>query len=178
VVGFCKQFISDAHTLVQVKYFTAPPLDNQKRSKQSAFFNANKLMHGEMFNIINGQYQNKQINCKKCRQVFVAQEEKRTDVNISVNMIMDCVFDRADILILVSADSDQVPTVQAIKTNFPHKKVKVYFPPQRNSTALFNISKPIVFLGDNEKKFANAVMPATVTFKGKTYTRPANWTHK
>ncbi len=145
LVKFCNEFLSVEHTLNKVKYFTAPPSDNDKRSRQSAFFSANKLLNPDIIEIINGKYQNKDIKCKKCNNIFTGQEEKRTDVNIAVSMLMDCVLDNADILILISADSDQIPTIQTIKANFPLKKVKVYFPPERSSTDILNISKPIVF---------------------------------
>lgn len=176
LVKFCNEFLDkEEHELIKVKYFSAPPGDDKKRSRQSAFFSANKLLNGETVEIINGKYQNKEINCKKCNGVFTGQEEKRTDVNIAVSMIMDCVLDKADILILISADSDQIPTIQTIKSNFPSKKVKVYFPPERSSADILSISKPIIFLGDNESKFKNAVMPTIVTNGLKKYTKPDNW---
>jgi hypothetical protein len=90
-------------------------------------------------------------------------------------MLMDCVLNNTDILVLISADSDQIPTLQTIKSNFPNKKVKVYFPPERSSTDILGISKPIVFLGDNEQKFLNSIIPTIVTNGVKTYTKPDNW---
>ena len=175
LVKFCNEFLAEEHNLVKVKYFTAPPSDDLKRSKQSAFFSANKLLNGDLVEIIKGKYQTKEILCKICKKIFIGQEEKRTDVNISLNMVMDCVLNKTDILILVSADSDQIPTIQTIKNNFPDKKVKVYFPPQRNSADILSICKPIVFLDDNEDKFKNAVMNTIVTNGIKNYTRPENW---
>lgn len=177
LVKFCNSFLSEEHSLVKVKYFTAPPRDDKKRSRQSAFFSANKLLNGDIIEIINGKYQNKDINCKICKDSFIGQEEKRTDVNIAITMLMDCVLNNTDILILISADSDQIPTIQTIKTEFSHKKVKVYFPPERNSSDILNISKPIIFLGDNELKFKNSVMPTIVTDGIKKYTKPDNWKH-
>ncbi|TAE11146.1 MAG: NYN domain-containing protein [Bacteroidetes bacterium] len=177
LVKFCNSFLSPDHSLVKVKYFTAPPSDDKKRSRQAAFFSANKLLHGNTIEIIQGKYQNKDIRCKLCKGSFTGQEEKRTDVNIAVSMIMDCVLDKTDILVLISADSDQIPTLQTIKSEFSEKKVKVYFPPERNSTDILQISKPIVFLGDNEAKFRNSIMPTIVTDGVKKYTRPETWKH-
>jgi hypothetical protein len=53
LVKFCNQFIGDEHSLIKVKYFTAPPSDNKKRSRQSAFFAANMLINGELIEFIN-----------------------------------------------------------------------------------------------------------------------------
>lgn len=88
---------------------------------------------------------------------------------------MDCVSDSTDTLILITADSDQIPTIQIIKSNFPSKKVKVYFPPERSSADILSISKPVVFLGDNEAKFQKAVMPTIVSNELRKYTKPENW---
>lgn len=175
LVKFCNSFLSQEHNLIKVKYFTAPPRDDKQRSKQSAFLSANKLLNSDFIEVINGKYLNKEVKCKICKSSFIAQEEKRTDVNIALSMIMDCVLDNTDILILISADSDQIPTIQTVLKEFPDKKIKVYFPPERNSTDLLSISKPIVFLGSNELKFKNAIMPTIVTDGIKKYTRPEEW---
>lgn len=175
-VKFCSQFIDDDHELKAIKYFTAPPSNDGKRSRQSALFSANKLLNKELFQVINGQFQNRTIICRShCGNRFLLQEEKTTDVSIAVNMIMDCYENNADTLVLVSADSDQVPTIKAIKAKFPDKKLKVYFPPERNSTELFSICKPIVYLSDNEDKFRDSVMPNEVSNEKKKYIRPEKW---
>lgn len=61
-------------------------------------------------------------------RLFDAWEEKRTDVRIAVQMLLDAFEDRCDNLILVSGDSDLVPAVNAVKSRFPNKKVIVYIP--------------------------------------------------
>ena len=173
-VHLCQQFIQDGE-LITVKYFTAPPSNNGQRSRQSALFSANKLLNPSRFITINGNYQTKRIECKKCKKEFEHPEEKRTDVNISVHMMIDCFHNNADTLVLISADSDQVPTIQAIKSHFPNKNIKVYFPPNRNSSELLAVAKPVVFLEKNEDKFKASVMPTKIEANGKTYARPQAW---
>lgn len=48
-VKFCSQFVfeHDNQKLHKVKYFTAPPKDVQKRSKQIALFSANTILNGD-----------------------------------------------------------------------------------------------------------------------------------
>ena len=176
-ITFANQFLDKtSHDLICVKYFTAPPSRQDQKSRQSALFSANKLLNGNKFVVINGQYQSKNVECRAtCKQIFQQQEEKRTDVSIAITMLMDCLNDLVDNIILITADSDQIPAIEAIKKQFPNKKIKVYFPPERSSTELLNLCKPIVYLGDNESKFINSVMPNTVTNSIKTYTRPINW---
>jgi uncharacterized LabA/DUF88 family protein len=165
-IKLCEQFIQEGQ-LISVKYFTAPPSNDGQRSRQSALFSANKLLYPDTFSQINGNYQNKTIECKKCRKKFDHPEEKRTDVNIAISMMLDCFNNNADTLVLISADSDQVPTIQAIKKNFPEKKVKVYFPPNRKSAELLAVLRQVVYLENNEDKFRSSVMPEKIQVEVK-----------
>jgi len=175
-VAFCHQFLIEGqHQLVKVRYFTSPPVDREKRSRQSALLGANKLLHPNVFQVHSGNHQERLQSCRFCKKTFAVFEEKRTDVGIAVQMVLDCLNDEVDMLVLVSADSDQIPTIQAINARFPQKTVKVYFPPERYSTEIFQLAKPVVFLGDNEDKFGRAVMPPAVAGGSKLYTRPPGW---
>lgn len=175
---FCSQFVfeHDNQVLQKVKYFTAPPKNIQKRSKQSALFSANKIINGELFEVINGHYADKYLNCHaKCKQQFVVPEEKCTDVNIALAMVNDCIEGNVDIITLITADSDQVSTIKYIKNKFPNIKIRVYFPPDRKSNEIRGLMGKVVFLENHEDKFSNAKMATIVKGASKTYTRPENW---
>jgi uncharacterized LabA/DUF88 family protein len=177
-VKFCQQFIyeHDGHELIAVKYFTAPPVKQTKRSKQSALLNANKIINEDIFKLYQGHYTEKEIVClADCKKKFKVLEEKCTDVNLALEILSDCNDDKVDIVVLVSADSDQIPTVRAIKENYPSKVVKVYFPPCRNSTDLRSKVGKVVFLENHENKFKNAMMPKVITNNIKTYIKPEDW---
>lgn len=176
LVKLCEQFFTEGDSEISVKYFTSRPMNKEKASRQSALLNANKLINGSKFEIVYGQYITKQIDClATCKEPFTTLEEKRTDVTIALSMLLDCIDNVVDTLVLVSADSDQVPTIQHIKSRFPNKKVKVYFPPKRNSYELTNLCKPIVFLENHEEKFKAAKMPHLIEVANKTYTKPIKW---
>ena len=173
---FCSQFVYEGSELIAVKYFTSPPMNDQKRSKQSAFFGANKILNNDKFIVHNGKFSNKEIECRgDCKKTFYHLEEKRTDVCIAVTILLDCFNDAVDTIVLVSADSDQIPTIQAIKKQFPHKKLKVYFPPDRNSADILQHANPVVYLDNHEDKFKEAIMPTIVEFDKKKYTKPTEW---
>lgn len=176
-VKLCNSFLSQSHELVKVKYFSAPPFDAGKQSRQSALFKANKLINGDTISIINGKYYRKPITCMgSCRETFHISEEKRTDVNISVEMIGDCAFNKTDLIILISADSDLVPPVDYIIKNFPDKKVKVYFPPKRSSYDLKDIvNGNVIYLDRSEGKFRDAIMPTIVECDGIQARKPEQW---
>ena len=127
LVAFCESFLGPDQVLEKVIYFTASPLSPQKNSRQSAFLNANRILHPDKFEVIRGKYMSKQIECPYCKYSISKPEEKRTDVNISVRMMADCVQDKTDVVVLISADTDLIPPLQFIHTNYPDKKVKVFF---------------------------------------------------
>ena len=110
----CKQFFTDGegNNLVEVKYFTAPPQNSQKRSRQSAFFGANQLINGNKISVHNGHYTQKEVECfAKCKEKFTVLEEKCTDVSLALTIIEDCLDDKVDTVVIVTADSDQIPTI-------------------------------------------------------------------
>ena len=178
VVKFCRSFLSKEQSLEKVIYFTASPLDPKKSSRQSSFLNANKHLNKDVFEVVRGKYIEKPIICPNCNSSFLRPEEKKTDVNISVRMMEDCINNKTDTLILVSADSDLIPPLESIKRTFPEKTLKVYFPPSRYSRDikdfLYLQKKKPILLDKNIKRFEDAIMPEVV---GK-YTIPESWKTK
>ena len=177
-IKLCSQFVfpHDGQVLHRVKYFTAPPINVRKRSKQSALFGANKIINDSKFEVINGHYADKFIDCQaSCKQSFKVPEEKCTDVNISLGIIEDCLNNDVDIIVLITADSDQVSTVKFIQRTFPKIKIKLYFPPDRKSNELKSLFQQVVYLENHEEKFKNAVMPFEVKKDAKKYTKPIDW---
>lgn len=179
VVKLFEQFLGPDQELAKVIYFTASPLDPDKSSRQSAFLNANSILHPDKFEIVRGKYINKTIMCPHCYLAINRPEEKKTDVNLSVRMMGDCFNDETDIVVLVSADTDLIPPIDFILNHFPDKKVKVYFPPANYSFDINGYMKAhksnVVRLESNAVKFNNAIMPDTVTVGARTYTIPGNW---
>lgn len=179
IVKFCDSFLQDDQVLEKVVYFTASPLNPDKAYRQSQLLYANQLINGKKFEVIRGKYMEKRIQCPFCRYAISRPEEKKTDVNISVRMMEDCVLDRTDIIALVSADSDLVPPLEFIQKYFPGKRTKVYFPPYGYSydlrdNAIHHRSKPVL-LHKNEHRFRDAVMPNVVTDGTKNFVIPNKW---
>ncbi len=179
VVKLCESFLGENQILEKVIYFTASPLSPIKNSRQSAFLNANKLINGERFEIVRGKYLDKHIICPYCKGDISRPEEKKTDVNISIRMVEDCVLGKTDIVALVSADSDLVPPIELIQRLFPQVGIKVYFPPSNFSNDLkdnliHHRSKPVLMI-KNIRRFQSAVMPDEVSKGDKVYTIPDKW---
>ena len=134
MVKLCQSFLGADQRLVKVVYFTASTLSSEKNSRQSAFLNANKLLNGDKFEVIRGKYMEKQIICPYCQGTISRPEEKKTDVNISIRMIADCVMDLTDTVALVSADSDLVPPLEFIQKQYPSTLLST-----KNRQVLFEI---------------------------------------
>jgi uncharacterized LabA/DUF88 family protein len=169
-------FPDDGQELHRVKYFTAPPSNDSKRSKQSALFGANKVLNGDKFEVINGHYSDKFITCKAlCKEEFKVPEEKCTDVNLALHIVQDCMAGDVDVVVLITADSDQLSTIKLLKAKFPKVKVRLYFPPDRRSNELRSEISPVVFLENHEDKFKKSIMPSEVRSEKKKYTKPPDW---
>ena len=180
IVKFCESFLGEGQELVKVVYFTASPMTPAKNSRQSAFLNANKLISGDRFEIIRGKYMDKPFECPNCSYTIHKPEEKKTDVNISVRMIEDCITDVTDTLSLVSADTDLIPPLEVIRRNYPQKKIKVYFPPSNfsrdiNDYMITKLNSKPKLLVKNQKRFVEAIMPDEVSKDVFKFTIPPKW---
>lgn len=106
-------------------------------------------------------------------------EEKKTDVNISIRMIGDCVQDKTDSLVLVSGDSDLIPPIEFIARNYPQKKLRVFFPPTISSKDMINRMRrcggKTIFLIKNFPKFVASIMDDEVKVGASTYVIPSKW---
>lgn len=182
VVSLCKSFLQAEQTLERVVYFTASPLDPGSVSRQGAFLNANKFRNPGTFEIVRGKYLTKEIVCPSCNFSITRPEEKKTDVNISIRMLEDCMMKRTDKVVLVSADSDLIPPLTAIRRLFPDIGIGVYFPPANCSGDIMNImtswQKKVVFLKKNYRRFKTAIMPDVVSIDSNSASIPAKWKTK
>ena len=121
-VEFCQQFLGPDQVIEKVKYFTAPPLNVQKQKRQGKLFKANWLLNPTKLEFVIGKYYKININCPNCNTTFQKPEDKRTDVNISVQLIGDCALNKCDSLVLISADSDLAPAISYIKKTLQIKR--------------------------------------------------------
>jgi len=116
-----------------VKYFTAPVGDlgepggvaGSETARQAIWLRAVRSIAG--LEIIAGFHRRGDDSAtphapKKKR------EEKQTDVNIAVSMVVDAAKNRCDRVLLISGDQDQIPAITAVCREFD-KLVDVWLPP-------------------------------------------------
>jgi 6-hydroxy-3-succinoylpyridine 3-monooxygenase len=128
-----ERFFVDLRPLeeVSIKYFTA--IVDEELSYSEAKFRQEKYLKalGTMprIQIIKGKYQKKLVRCQaKCCEEYMVPREKKTDVNIAVHMIEDCIEGASESVVLVSGDSDLEPAVAWIHQRDPEIKITVYIP--------------------------------------------------
>lgn len=165
--------------ICRIHYFTAlvtgPTLPNQQ-----VYLRALETL--PLVNIVLGNYKAKRVACTvtACTHAgnrrFRTVEEKRTDVNIAVQMMEDAYENRCDQFILVSGDSDLVPAVTRVRNL--GKKVIVYIPardPTRGAAVELRAA------ADSSKTLPlnllqHSLFPATMPDgAGGTLTKPATW---
>jgi len=144
--GWCRYYWLNIQVLVQnllkpsqrlllTKYFTAritsPP---GKQIRQSTFIEALETL--DDFHIFYGKYQLNPRCCPHCAFEDEVPREKMTDVNIATEILKDAYQDKFDVAFLISADSDLVPPLEALKELFCKKRIIIAFPPKRWSSDL------------------------------------------
>ena len=98
-VKFFEHFKDRSQILQKVVYFTTPPQNIQKSNRQAKLLDVNKLLNENRFEVIYGKFIDKWLICPKCKSKYKKPEEKRTDVNISVQMMNDCALDNTDVIV-------------------------------------------------------------------------------
>ncbi|WP_306111528.1 MULTISPECIES: NYN domain-containing protein [Roseovarius] len=65
------------------------------------------------------------------RAKWKRREEKQTDVRIAISLVEDAYENEFDTALIVSCDSDLVPSFEAVKRRFPEKRLVTVAPPGR-----------------------------------------------
>ncbi len=123
-----KHLLTDDYKLDKIKYFTSLVGEHGgviEQERQKLWLQAARNIDG--LEIIKGYYQ---------KHDHKPREEKQTDVNIAVEMLMDSfLHDDFDKALLLSGDLDLAPAALAIAEKLPEAKAKtveVWIPPEQS----------------------------------------------
>lgn len=146
IPALCRELLKPHQDLVLVKYFTArvkKPRESGRR--QGIYLKALKIRGG--IRIVKGRHKPKEYVCQCGRRVTIG-AEKRTDVNIAVEMISDAHQQQFDMAMLISGDTDFCGLMKALPRLYRNKRIIVAFPPGRynaesaqNASGYVQISK-------------------------------------
>jgi hypothetical protein len=116
-----------------VVYFTAyMTWDQTKSHRHKAYTDALTASNVEC---IIAKFQKTKKHCQTMQRYCHFHEEKQTDVGFSSRILADCLTNGVDRVILITADSDQVPTVAAIRGLKPQTSILIACPPGRGAIA-------------------------------------------
>lgn len=116
-------------SLVAVKWFTAYPDDPAKAGSKARHLVYQAALEALGTQTILGKFRRSPDTCKRCGYRKAA--EKETDVNIALEMAFDADRRLFDCALLVTGDSDQVPTVRRVVSALGPGSVHIVVPPNR-----------------------------------------------
>lgn len=173
IKSLAQNLLQNNQQLLDVKYFTARVTNNpDKQKRQSTYLDA---LYNEGVKIIYGQYQNNNLECHRCGHIWMAANEKMTDVNIATNILVDAYKDKYDMAMLISGDSDLVPPIKAVHENFYLKRVFVAFPPKRHNSTVAAVAKGSLIIG--RKKLVESQLNTSIqkNSDGFILNKPIDW---
>ena len=159
--------------LLLTRYFTTRVRGNPRKVERQGQFIDALLARGDI-EIDFGYFLSKPVTCRTCGIEWRKNEEKKTDVNISVRLLDDAYDDQFDVAVVISGDSDLGPPIEAVRRRFPAKRLIVAFPPKRESSELRKIADAAFRISD--RKIRASRLPHTVvTATGVRLHAPPGW---
>lgn len=123
---------------------------------------------------IYGSFRHVDKFCTKCNRYYNTYEEKRTDVNIAINLFKEALHDNYDIAIIISGDSDLIPAIESAKSAFPEKQFGIVTPINRSAEELKHAAH--FHMKMKEKHLMSCRFDDDVTLTdGQVLTCPASW---
>ena len=97
-------------------------------------------------------------------------------MRVATGMLTDVFTKRCDVSVIVSADSDMIPSVEIIKSFAPEHPVIAFVPPNQKSFALVDKCDAVLWMGQYKARFVQSMLPDEVTLEnGYVVRRPKNW---
>jgi len=121
-----------------------------------------------------GEFRIRERHCPNCNASFRSREEKQTDVNIAISLFSLAIEDRFDTALVITGDSDIVPSIKAVRLTFPAKRVGVAIPIGRKAEDVKNVAN--FYLKLKEKHFRTSMFPDEIDLgNGHKVKRPTKW---
>jgi len=127
-------FLTKQDHIEDIIYFTALTTWNPpKMARHKHFIKALELRG---LKVVYGEFRSKDRFCPLCKKNYKVHEEKQTDVNIAIHLFRLAIEDQYDTAMIISGDSDLIPSIAAVRSTFPTKKLVVIIPFGRRAEEL------------------------------------------
>lgn len=162
--------LNSTEELKRIFYFTAfTEWDRKKRARHKIYI---KALEKNDVEVIYGRFSKTTKRTSDGNSVTVT-EEKETDVNIAIQMIKYAYRNEYDQAVLITADSDQVPTIKMIRKDFK-KEVRLLVPFNRKADELKSNSD--FHQSIDLKLMEKSQLPSRINLPDNTeIRRPDNW---
>lgn len=184
--------------LISIKFFTAPVITKfatqgpLAQNSQQNYHRALETLYPGLIKIINGYYNAEKSHAmlhlsppNKQQRCYVWKlEEKQTDVNLALEAYCDATKSHVEQMVFVTNDTDQEPTLKAIRKDFQEKiKIGVVLPIKENTNATTSrpgnerLSKYADWTRKHIKndELANSQLPDLISTKKKPIRKPNYW---
>lgn len=132
----------------------------------------------EFYNVkvVLGKFKKKTLKCKIDKShIFSTYEEKQTDVSLGIHIVKIAFQKQADVICILSGDTDIIPAILMAKEVNPSVIIAVIFPANRSSEELKKeCDLHIQLNGRNYSKFQ---FPETISnsITGEIIKKPIDW---
>ncbi|WP_338830473.1 NYN domain-containing protein [Bradyrhizobium sp. 27S5] len=127
------KLLRDGEALEKVHFFTTVVDWNApKRTRHQTYLMA---LAAKGVKISHGNFKKASRHCSQHDRHCPFREEKQTDVAIGVQIVADAFKGTFERMILLTADTDQIPAVEMVKREFPNKDITWLAPPGRMQQA-------------------------------------------
>jgi uncharacterized LabA/DUF88 family protein len=158
--------------LEKIYYFTSyTPWDLDKVARHRVFIQA---LESTGVEVVYGKFKDRDRKCPICKARYRSREEKQTDVSIALKLFRLAYEKRYDEAILVTGDSDQLPSFREVHKCFPGLKLGVLLPIGREAAELKTESD--FYSRIRERVIAKCKFDQEVTLADGTVLRcPSDW---
>lgn len=128
-----KSLCRPGESLVKTQFFTTIlDWDLNKKRRHEAYVAA---LEAKGVIVTHGNFKRSKRHCHWNNTDCFFREEKQTDVAIALGVLSDAYEDLFDRAILLTADTDQIPTIKRLQERFPQKSLSWVAPPGRMQQA-------------------------------------------
>ncbi|MBW1855589.1 MAG: NYN domain-containing protein [Deltaproteobacteria bacterium] len=170
--SIAERFKKKGDTISKIYYFSAYATWKPHSMKRHR-----KLMDAlksKGVDVILGKFKKKDRYCKICGASFIAREEKQTDVNIAIYLFKEAYKNNYDTAFIMTNDTDLIPAIKMVKSEFPSKRLGILFPIDRSSIELKNVCH--FWRAVQKKDLSKSQLPDQVELpSGVILTRPRSW---
>ena len=176
IAALSQRLLFEDQELVDVRYFTSLMHHEPESLKRQQHYLAALELDGGV-TVHHGRFERREMECSQCGHSYRRPQEKETDVRMAVQMVVDAMNDRFDVALVVTADSDLVPAVETVRSEFG-KVVLIVHPPRRHGSQLIEAADGERFISRswlNQAQFPDPLLLTKPNGKIRTFVKPPSW---